>query len=173
MTRARRMRSAKGETWLIGPSIPYTDWGEPCKSAGLQLEVIQQTGPAALVISRDYISHGLRSRAANLVAAEIGLKPEQEIRSALARKAAAKRWTRLDMDAVVSIGNSARTVCDCELSDRSQPRSPRSPTSGSTAERCQAGRLRRIPLALPFRRMPPLAGRLAMHLSRCILERPY
>jgi type IV secretory pathway VirD2 relaxase len=49
-----------------------------------------------LVISRDYMSHGLRSRAEELVAAELGLKPEHEIRSALERDVEAERWTRLD-----------------------------------------------------------------------------
>jgi type IV secretory pathway VirD2 relaxase len=49
-----------------------------------------------LVISREYISHGLRSRAKDLVSAELGPKPEQEIRSALAREVDAERWTRLD-----------------------------------------------------------------------------
>jgi type IV secretory pathway VirD2 relaxase len=50
-----------------------------------------------LVISRDYISHGLRSRAEDLVSAELGPKPEHEIRSALAREVDAERWTRLDV----------------------------------------------------------------------------
>jgi type IV secretory pathway VirD2 relaxase len=45
--------------------------------------------------SRDYISHGLRSRAAHLVSAELGPRPEHEIRSALAREVEAECWTRL------------------------------------------------------------------------------
>src|SRR5215469_8544627 len=49
-----------------------------------------------LVISRDYISHGLRSRATDLVSAELGPRSEHEIRSALAREVEAERWTRLD-----------------------------------------------------------------------------
>jgi type IV secretory pathway VirD2 relaxase len=49
-----------------------------------------------LVISRDYISHGLRSREPDLVSAELGPRPEHEIRSALAREVDAERWTRLD-----------------------------------------------------------------------------
>jgi type IV secretory pathway VirD2 relaxase len=49
-----------------------------------------------LVISRDYISHGLRSRAEDLVSAELGPKPEHQIRSALEREVDAERWTRLD-----------------------------------------------------------------------------
>jgi len=50
-----------------------------------------------LVISRDYISHGLRSRAEELVSAELGPKPEHEIHSALEREVEAERWTRLDV----------------------------------------------------------------------------
>jgi type IV secretory pathway VirD2 relaxase len=49
-----------------------------------------------LVIARDYISRGLRSRAEDLVSLELGPKPEQEIRSALERDVEAERWTRLD-----------------------------------------------------------------------------
>ncbi|SDR45014.1 Type IV secretory pathway, VirD2 components (relaxase) [Rhizobiales bacterium GAS113] len=49
-----------------------------------------------LVISRDYISHGLRSCAEELVAIELGPKPEHEVRSALEREVTAERWTRLD-----------------------------------------------------------------------------
>jgi len=50
-----------------------------------------------LVISRDYISHGLRSRAEELVSIELGPKPDHEVRSALERDVEAERWTRLDV----------------------------------------------------------------------------
>jgi type IV secretory pathway VirD2 relaxase len=49
-----------------------------------------------LVISRDYISRGLRSRAEELVSIELGPKPEHQERSALEREVEAERWTRLD-----------------------------------------------------------------------------
>lgn len=51
-----------------------------------------------LVIARDYISSGLRSRAEDLVALELGPKPEHEIRHALEREVTAERWTRLDRE---------------------------------------------------------------------------
>jgi type IV secretory pathway VirD2 relaxase len=51
---------------------------------------------ADLVISRDYISRGLRSRAEELVGIELGPRPEHEIRPALAREVQAERWTKLD-----------------------------------------------------------------------------
>ncbi|MFL4469017.1 relaxase/mobilization nuclease domain-containing protein [Tateyamaria armeniaca] len=51
-----------------------------------------------LVIARDYISSGLRSRAEDLVALELGPKPEHEIRHALEQEVTAERWTRLDRE---------------------------------------------------------------------------
>jgi type IV secretory pathway VirD2 relaxase len=53
---------------------------------------------ADLVISRDYISRGLRSRAEELVAIELGPKPEHEIRNALEKEVTADRWTGLDRE---------------------------------------------------------------------------
>ena len=53
---------------------------------------------ADLVISRDYISHGLRSRAEELVGIELGPRPEHAIRTALEREVGADRWTRLDVE---------------------------------------------------------------------------
>ena len=55
-------------------------------------------GGQDLVISRDYISRGLRSRAEEFVSIELGPKPEHEVRSALEREVDAERWTRLDAE---------------------------------------------------------------------------
>jgi type IV secretory pathway VirD2 relaxase len=49
-----------------------------------------------LVISRDYISRGLRSRAEERVTLELGPRTEREIRSALEKEVEAERWTGLD-----------------------------------------------------------------------------
>lgn len=49
-----------------------------------------------LVISRDYISRGLRARADRLATLELGPRSEQEIRQALERQVDADRWTPLD-----------------------------------------------------------------------------
>ncbi len=49
-----------------------------------------------LVISRDYISRGLRQRAAARVTLELGPRSELEIRASLAREMEAERWTSLD-----------------------------------------------------------------------------
>lgn len=51
-----------------------------------------------LVMARDYISHGLRSRAEELAFAELGPKPEHEIQRTLDREVTAERWTRLDSE---------------------------------------------------------------------------
>jgi type IV secretory pathway VirD2 relaxase len=49
-----------------------------------------------LVISRDYISHGLRDRAAERVTLELGPRTDQQIQSSLEREVEAERWTSLD-----------------------------------------------------------------------------
>jgi type IV secretory pathway VirD2 relaxase len=49
-----------------------------------------------LVISRDYISRGLRLRAAERVTLELGPRSGLEIRSALEKDVTAERWTGLD-----------------------------------------------------------------------------
>lgn len=49
-----------------------------------------------LVISRDYLTRGLRARAEQLVSLELGPRNEEEIGAALARDVTAERWTRLD-----------------------------------------------------------------------------
>ena len=49
-----------------------------------------------LVISRDYISRGIRDRAAERVTLELGPRTEQQIQSALEREVEAERWTSLD-----------------------------------------------------------------------------
>src|SRR3546814_6349214 len=49
---------------------------------------------ADLVMARDYIGHGLRSRAEELAFAELGPKPEHEVQRTLDREVTAERWTR-------------------------------------------------------------------------------
>lgn len=77
---------------------------------------------ADLVMARDYISHGLRSRAEELAFAELGPKPEQEIQRALDREVMAERWTRLD----VEIGRTADELGVIDLRpERPGPDDPR------------------------------------------------
>jgi type IV secretory pathway VirD2 relaxase len=49
-----------------------------------------------LVVSRNYISRGLRARAEERVTLELGPRTELEIRSALEKEVEAERWTGLD-----------------------------------------------------------------------------
>jgi type IV secretory pathway VirD2 relaxase len=75
--------------------VAIDHWNTDNPHVHLLVRGVAQDG-SDLVISRDYISHGLRSRAEDLVSAELGPKPEHEIRSALEREVKAERWTRLD-----------------------------------------------------------------------------
>ncbi|MBV9984857.1 MAG: relaxase/mobilization nuclease domain-containing protein, partial [Bradyrhizobium sp.] len=49
-----------------------------------------------LVISRDYIAAGLRTRAGDLLTRELGPRSELEVRRGLEAEVTAERWTRLD-----------------------------------------------------------------------------
>jgi type IV secretory pathway VirD2 relaxase len=49
-----------------------------------------------LVISRAYVSQGLRQRATERVTLELGPRTEREVRSALEKEVEAERWTNLD-----------------------------------------------------------------------------
>jgi type IV secretory pathway VirD2 relaxase len=53
-------------------------------------------GGRDLVISRDYISAGLRARASELVTLELGPRTDVQIRRSLEAEIEAERWTRLD-----------------------------------------------------------------------------
>ena len=64
-----------------------------------------------LVISRDYISRGMRARAAERVTLELGPRTEMDIRSALEREVDAERWTSLDR-ALRDIADEAGGVVD-------------------------------------------------------------
>ncbi|KND16050.1 type VI secretion protein, partial [Pannonibacter phragmitetus] len=91
---ARQMEADLG-TRLDWVAVDH--WNTDNPHVHLLVRGVDETG-ADLVISRDYISHGLRGRAEDLVDAELGPKPEHEIRSSLAREVDAERWTRLDRE---------------------------------------------------------------------------
>ncbi len=77
--------------------VAVDHWNTDNPHVHLLVRGVDETG-ADLVISRDYISRGLRSRAEDLVAIELGPKPELEIRNALEKDISADRWTRLDFE---------------------------------------------------------------------------
>ncbi len=77
--------------------VAVDHWNTDNPHVHLLVRGVDQDGKD-LVISRDYISRGLRSRAEELVSIELGPKPEREVRSALEREVGAERWTRLDVE---------------------------------------------------------------------------
>jgi type IV secretory pathway VirD2 relaxase len=77
--------------------IAVDHWNTDNPHIHLLVRGVDEKG-ADLVISRDYISRGLRARAEELVAIELGPKPECEIRAALEKEIGAERWTRLDAE---------------------------------------------------------------------------
>ncbi|MEQ1888553.1 MAG: DUF3363 domain-containing protein [Alphaproteobacteria bacterium] len=91
---AKQMQADLG-TKLDWVAVDHWNTGNP--HIHLLVRGVDQDGKD-LVISRDYISRGLRSRAEELAAIELGPRPEHEIRSALEREVDAERWTRLDRE---------------------------------------------------------------------------
>ncbi|WP_413993294.1 relaxase/mobilization nuclease domain-containing protein [Labrys okinawensis] len=89
---ARQMEADLG-TRLDWAAVDH--WNTDNPHVHLLVRGVDETG-ADLVISRDYISRGLRYRAEDLVDIELGPKPEHEIRSALEKEITAERWTRID-----------------------------------------------------------------------------
>ncbi|WP_316161031.1 MULTISPECIES: relaxase/mobilization nuclease domain-containing protein [unclassified Bradyrhizobium] len=77
--------------------IAVDHWNTDHPHVHVLVRGVDQTG-ADLVMARDYIGRGLRSRAEELVALELGPKPEHDIRNALEREITADRWTRLDRE---------------------------------------------------------------------------
>ncbi|MER9586288.1 DUF3363 domain-containing protein [Mesorhizobium sp. M0276] len=77
--------------------VAVDHWNTDNPHVHLLVRGVDDTG-ADLVISRDYISRGLRSRAEELVSIELGPRPEHEIRDALEKEITAERWTRLDVE---------------------------------------------------------------------------
>lgn len=75
--------------------VAVDHWNTDNPHVHLLVRGVDETG-ADLVISRYYISHGIRSRAEDMASLELGPKPEHEIRSSLERETTAERWTSLD-----------------------------------------------------------------------------
>ncbi|WP_316167611.1 MULTISPECIES: relaxase/mobilization nuclease RlxS [unclassified Bradyrhizobium] len=67
-----------------------------------------------LVIARDYIAHGLRARAADLVTRELGPETEIEAARKLQQEVTAERFTRLDLSIL-------RDALDGRLEPRAKP----------------------------------------------------
>ena len=96
-----------------------------------------------LIISRDYISHGFRQRAAERVTLELGPRSEQEIRSGLEREVEAERWTTLDRS-LRDIADAGAGVVDLRPAGRGEDPQVRRLLLG------RAAKLERLGLAEPI-----------------------
>jgi type IV secretory pathway VirD2 relaxase len=115
-----------------------------------------------LVISRDYISDGLRARAAERATLELGPRTEHDIRQSLERETQAERWTSLDREIV---RHAADGVVDL------RPSADVTHRSGDTLRIGRLRTLERLGLAEP---MGPARWRLADDLEprlRALAER--
>src|SRR5262249_4008464 len=63
-----------------------------------------------LVISRDYIREGMRTRAEGLATRELGPRSEQEVRRSLEGEIEAERWTRLDQALAREAGQNGAVI---------------------------------------------------------------
>ena len=77
-------------SWIVGRSLEHRQSPRSCADPRCD------HNGADFVTSRDCVSRRLRSRAEELVAIELGPKPEHEIRNALEQEVTVDRWTRLD-----------------------------------------------------------------------------
>lgn len=92
----------------LGTSLDWVaveHWNTDNPHVHLLLRGVDQSG-RDLIIARDYISHGLRSRAEELVSLELGPRTELQVQQALQRDVAAERWTRLDRELVRQAGRA-------------------------------------------------------------------
>ncbi len=101
--------------------VAVDHWNTDNPHVHLLVRGVDQTG-ADLVIARDYIGSGLRSRAEDLVGLELGPKPEHEIRSALEREVTAGRWTRLDREIRRRAGEDGIVDLRPDAQDATDPR---------------------------------------------------
>jgi type IV secretory pathway VirD2 relaxase len=95
-----------------------------------------------LVISRDYISSGLRARASELVTLELGPRTDQQVRRNLEAEIEAERWTKLDR-ALARDAASAGGVVDLRPSLRDRADDLR------RLKLARLGKLERLGLAQP------------------------
>jgi type IV secretory pathway VirD2 relaxase len=91
-----------------------------------------------LVIHRDYISHGMRERAAELVTIELGPQSEHQVRRKLAGEVGADRWTRLD----ATLRREAQRTEDGVLDFR--PEAARPGAAGDEFRALLIGRLQKL-----------------------------
>lgn len=104
--------------------VAVDHWNTDNPHVHLLVRGVDDTG-ADLVISRDYISRGLRSRAEELVSIELGPRPEHEIRNALEKEITAERWTRLDVEIRIAADETGYIDLRPQATDAADPESRR------------------------------------------------
>ena len=104
--------------------VAVDHWNTDNPHVHLLVRGVDDTG-ADLVISRDYISRGLRSRAEELVSIELGPKPEHEIRNVIEKEVTAERWTRLDMEIRIAADETGYVDLRSEVTGAAGPESSR------------------------------------------------
>ena len=104
--------------------VAVDHWNTDNPHVHLLVRGVADTG-ADLVISRDYISRGLRSRAEELVSIELGPRPEHDIRNVLQKEITAERWTRLDVEIRIAADETGYIDLRPEASGATDPESRR------------------------------------------------
>ena len=75
--------------------VAVDHWDTDNPHSHVVLRGVDETG-ANLVISRDYIAHGMRGRASELATDLLGPQTEREMRERMTREVGQERWTGLD-----------------------------------------------------------------------------
>lgn len=89
------MRKAEADLGTGLDWIAVDHWNTAHPHVHILVRGVDQDG-ADLVISPDYITHGLRARAEALASLELGPRSAREVAASLQREMSAERWTRLD-----------------------------------------------------------------------------
>lgn len=104
--------------------VAVDHWNTDNPHVHLLVRGVDDTG-ADLVISRDYISRGLRSRAEDLVSIELGPRPEHDISNVLQKEITAERWTRLDVEIRIAADETGYIDLRPEATGTADPESRR------------------------------------------------
>lgn len=89
------MKTAEADLETRLDWVAVDHWNTPHPHVHVLVRGVADDG-TDLVISRDYISQGLRARACALATVELGPRTERDVQQSLARDVGSDRWTRLD-----------------------------------------------------------------------------
>ncbi|QTC90300.1 relaxase/mobilization nuclease domain-containing protein [Brevundimonas goettingensis] len=114
------MRAAEGDLGTRLDWIAVEHWNTGHPHVHVLVRGVTDRGDD-LVISRDYITQGLRARASDLVTRELGPRTEHDIQRGLVRDVTSDRWTRLDG---LIVREAARTEGRLDLRPGEDPARP-------------------------------------------------